>query len=275
MAASLQQFLGTAQLGPLTLGMKPNDAQVLLGDPDERSRKLNPLVLKYGPLALTFIGPKSEPPRLVQMLLSFDLSAGSLPEPVDTTDWHLSHDTTMREFNLLLELNGIEPTVRPSAHEVVLPSGVRAVFYMDRLKQVGVSHRDTDDNRAPALVDSREASPSSIRNQLAESNAALQSGLVSAALMLAWASLEASMRRAAIHAGLKGRIGVQPSVLIRELYGANQLTSDEVSFLERARQIRTSVAHGVPTVPIEVSLVEAIGHIAERLLRTSEKAHQS
>jgi glutamate dehydrogenase len=43
----------------------------------------------------------------------------------------------------------------------------------------------------------------------------------------AWAALEASMRRAALDAGLESQIGVQPSALMQALYGIGRLNSED------------------------------------------------
>lgn len=63
-----------------------------------------------------------------------------------------------------------------------------------------------------------EPSVEQIRSQLREAGSALSNGLVSAAVLLAWAALEAALRRTAVDAGYKGKVRVQPTVLIRELY---------------------------------------------------------
>jgi hypothetical protein len=65
--------------------------------------------------------------------------------------------------------------------------------------------------------------------------------MMGAALLIAWAGLEASLRRAALQAGRQGKIGVQPSILIRELFAAGQLTPAEQRSLEEMRQLRTAV----------------------------------
>lgn len=274
MAASLQQFLDRGQLGPLTLGMSPSDVQFLLGDPDARSKKLNPLLLRYGPLELTFLAGKSQPPCLVQLALSVSPESGDLPDPVAVKEWAIDGDTTMQAFDGMLRQHNIQPLTTASTHEILLPSGVRAIFVQNRLKQLRISRRDTDDNRPPYVSDDRDASPDAIRAQLADARVAIQSGLLAAALLLTWAALEAAMRRAATHAGIRGNIGVQPTVLIRELFAAGRLSYDDVSVLEGARQLRASVAHGVPAMPISLSLVEALESITTRILDETEE-HKS
>jgi hypothetical protein len=270
MAAALDRFLRTGQLGPLILGMDPNEVRSLLGRPEAQSRKLNPLLLKYGPLELAFISAKTAALVLVQMSLSFGRSLTGLPEAVSLREWGLGLETTTSDFNRLLRQWSISPIITLPPHQMILPSGVRAVFEADRLKQIGISRRDADENRAPDLASTSRESSSDIRRQLAEAHAAMSAGFVSAALMLMWGALEAAMRNAATRAGVSARIGVQPSALIRELYALRKLTSEEVTTLERARQLRTSVAHGVGGSSLDPSVIHDVDNIARRLLEPSE-----
>lgn len=269
MAASLDRFLRTGQLGPLTLGMKPSDAQALLGEPSVQSQKLNPLLLGYGPLELTFVGKKRQPPQLVQMKLSFSSSTDSLPEAVSVDKWSLNANSTIPDFYHLLNRTGIEPALTYPGHEIHLHSGVKAIFYLDRLKELSVSRSDTDRNTAPILADGREPSLRHIEDLLVEAQTAVDSGLMSAGFVLAWAALEAAMRRAALAAGLESQIGVQPTALMRALFGVGRLNSEEIALMEGARQTRTIIVHGLAPTPIDASIVGAMIRIAQRLLRSS------
>ncbi|MFA5910631.1 MAG: hypothetical protein WC815_17770 [Vicinamibacterales bacterium] len=272
MTASLDRFLRTGQLGPLTLGMKPSEAQTLLGEPSVQSQKLNPLLLGYGPLELTFVGKKRQSPQLVQIKLSFSSSAEGLPDAVDVDQWILNANSTIRDFNHLLDRSGIEPAVTYPGHEIHLHSGVKAIFYLDRLKELSVSRRDTDRNTPPTLSDSREPSLRHIQDLLLEAETAVNAGLTSAGFVLAWAALEAAMRRTALSAGLESQIGVQPSALMRALYGVGRLNSEDIALVEGARQARTVIVHGLAPTPIDSTLVGAIVKVAQRLLRSSDAA---
>src|SRR5689334_10392669 len=86
MGTSLERFLRTGQLGPLVLGMDPATVELQLGQPEARSRKHKPLLLKYGPLELTFWSPRSEPPQLVQVLLVVIHGLRKLPSAVRFDD---------------------------------------------------------------------------------------------------------------------------------------------------------------------------------------------
>jgi hypothetical protein len=41
--ATLEDFLRTGRLGPVSLGMGPVDVMTALGDPDDTSEKINPI----------------------------------------------------------------------------------------------------------------------------------------------------------------------------------------------------------------------------------------
>src|SRR5260370_7848151 len=106
---------------------------------------------------------------------------------------------------------------------------------------------------------------------LNEAERATSAGFLQAGLTLAWAGLEASLRRAALHAGLQGKkIGVQPTILIRELSAERILSQEESAFLEKTRQLRTGVAHGLAAQPIPPEVVVRIIGIAKALLPQDE-----
>src|SRR6266851_1946137 len=87
MGTSLATFLRTGQLGPLMLGMDPAAVELQLGQPEARSRKYKPLLLKYGPLELTFWSLRSAPPQLAQMLLEVIHGLRELPRKLRFDDW--------------------------------------------------------------------------------------------------------------------------------------------------------------------------------------------
>jgi hypothetical protein len=122
--------------------MNPRDVEIALGEPDARSQKLNPLLLKYGALELTFLGSKAQPPRLMQMSLVFASNSLQLPDPVSISEWPIGGSTTVEEFNRLLSLHGVTPIERVAGREITLPCGVRATFSHDRLTEIRVSGRE-------------------------------------------------------------------------------------------------------------------------------------
>lgn len=269
MGANFAKFLSTGQLGPLTLGMAPSAVELQLGIPDARSRKHKPLIMKYGPLELTFWSARSQPPQLAQLLMSVAKGVGDLPPALRFDDLMPAAVSHFNDFSRFVEQIGVWPEEilkgdRESS--IVLPSGVKASFIDDQLSVLALSKRERDENRSPVLTDEREPSVAQVRLQLEEARNALGLGLGSAAVLLAWAALEAAMRRAALSAGYKGKVRVQPTVLIRELYALGVLNSQQVQALESARQQRTTIAHGLTSVPVDRDVVLQIMQLAEHLL---------
>lgn len=270
MATSFPRFLRTGQLGPLTLGMDPSAVELQLGPPDARSRKHNPLLMKYGPLELTFWSPRSSQPlQLAQVLLTVVPGLRDLPGALCFDDLMPDAVRHINDFNRYLEQIGVWPDEilkgdRESS--ILLPSGVKASFINGELSAFALSKRERDENRPPILTDEREPSVGQVRIQLEEARNALRLGLGSGAVLLAWAALEAAMRRAALSAGYKGKVRVQPTVLIRELYSLGVLNSQQVQALESARQQRTTIAHGLTSAPVDREVVLQIIRVAEHLL---------
>ncbi len=135
MATSFATFLRTGQFGPLTLGMDPSAVELQLGPPDARSRKHNPLLMKYGPLELTFWSPRSSQAlQLVQFLLS----------------------VVMNDFSRFVEQIGASPEeilTGDRESSIVLPSGVKASFIDNQLSALLLSRRERDESRPPILTD--------------------------------------------------------------------------------------------------------------------------
>jgi hypothetical protein len=269
MGTSLSRFLRTGQLGPLTLGMDPAAVELQLGQPEARSRKHNPLLLKYGPLELTFWNPRSQPPQLAQVSLLFIDGLRGLPRTLRFDDWTAEEGMRFVDFGHFLMRIGVRPeeTLRGDRESsIVLPSGVKVSFMDDQLTALFLSKRGSDENRPPILTDENETSVDQVRLRLQEARNALGHGLGSAAVLLAWGALEAALRRSALHAGYRGKVRAQPTVLIRELYALGRLNSDQVQALESARQQRMTIAHGLPSAPVDPDVVLQIIRLAEHLL---------
>jgi hypothetical protein len=116
------------------------------------------------------------------------------------------------------------------------------------------------------MPDEREPTLDQIREMFNEAERVSRIGMHRAALLIAWAGLEAALRRAALKAGVPGKIGLQPSILLRELFAAGQLTPDEHRILEELRQIRTAIAHGLAPVSLDADNIRRINSISNRLL---------
>lgn len=268
-SASFAKFLKTGQLGPLTLGMNPSSVEVQLGTPEQSSRKLNPLILKYGPLELAFWSPKSEPPKLAQISLMLSQELNRLPQALHFEDWTPNAQTDIGEFKDFVERvhARTDDLLRGEVEsEMLFRSGVRALFVSGYLFALYLSKRETDNNRSPMLDSEHEPSVEQIRSQLEEARSALHVGLRSAAILLTWAALETVLRRTALYAGYKGKLRVQPAVLIRELYSLGRLKRNDREMLETFRQQRTRIAHGLIAEKINEDEVVHLLQFTEQLL---------
>jgi hypothetical protein len=121
---------------------------------------------------------------------------------------------------------------------------------------------------------SRGAEPTleQIEQLLGEADTATQAGTPRAGFVIAWAGLEAAMRRAAQRAGVGGEIGTQPPTLIRELYSAGRLSPDEFRRLDATRHLRNEIVHGLASTAVDPNAVRSVIESARRILADSEGA---
>lgn len=274
MGTTIEHFLKTGQLGPISLGMDPTEVETTLGEPQARSHKLNPLILRYSSLELTFWSSSAKrlPPQLVQINLSYQPGTEPLPAPIVFTDWNPDHAISPEAFtSFLRSIN--EPPIRTIEGErdaqITMSSGVCISFSEGKLTRIQFSRRENDENRPLPLTDEREPSIQQIQVRIDEARKLSEMGFLAPSLVLAWAALEASLRRAALSVGLKGKIGVQPSMLVRELFASHLLNSEQAAFLERTRQLRTAIVHGLAPPPVSLSVVARIIQLAEQLIGSS------
>lgn len=272
--ALLRQFLKTGQLGPLVLGCSPLDVEQHLGPAPDRSRKVNPLILKYGWLELVFSNAPKRPPLLSQLTIKVDDGPVLLPATLDFDDFLLSPNESPTNFKSFLHENGLSPetVIEADPHtDILMPSGVRVRFDRSRLNSFHQSRRLSETNRAPLLTDEREPSLQQIRQLLSEADNAKRVGLINASFVLAWSALEASLRRLAIQSGLKGKITVQPSAMFHELLASGRLTSWQVAMLEELRQRRSAIVHGLISPQVDDEAVTRVVEIANMALGAADK----
>jgi uncharacterized protein YutE (UPF0331/DUF86 family) len=101
-------------------------------------------------------------------------------------------------------------------------------------------------------------------------------GFSRAALITAWASLEAAMRMRLRALGQEAGWGSMPRQMMKELYSAGVLPPDEFNRLELAFQLRNQIAHGFSS-PVESEArddVRLLGEIARRLVSESQAETQ-
>ncbi len=279
MDTSLAHFLKTGQLGPISLGMNPAEVQTILGPPKDRSQKLNPLILRYDALELTFwTQAKHLPPQLKQIALSFQPDIEPLPAPIAFTDWRPDAETTdelFMRFLAAIKLAPVQMIGGEQTMQFVMPSGVRVSFTERKLKSLQFSRQESKENRPLPLTDQREPSVVQIAQALNDARKAMDAGLERAAIVLAWAALEAALRRAALQAGLKGKIGTQPSALARQLSAVGLLNQRETAFLEETRQLRTEIVHGLAPKPVPQEIIRNVIAIADRFVRLSDSQSEN
>jgi len=265
-----EEFLRTGHLGPVILGMTPTDVMIAIGDPQDTSKKSNPLQLKYGCAQLSFWkAPNHRTHHLREIAITYQPEFEPLPETLVFTDWNPTEPPTELQFRSFMHKIGYLPVhlvEGPSGSQLVFLSGVTALFANKMVHSIRLLQRETKEPTAMPLSDEREPTIKQILEMLEEADRATQIGAHGAALLMAWAGLEAALRRAALRAGKQGKIGVQPSILIRELFASGQLTPAEHSTLEELRQRRTALAHGLAPMTVDVEIIPRIKAIANRLL---------
>jgi hypothetical protein len=270
--AALEEFLRTGRLGPLILGLSPNEIMAELGDPDAVSRKSNPLLLKYGCVQLTFWKPKEAKQSLREITIDFEHVLEALPPPLEFSDWRITDPPTERRFRDFLYRIEYLPIHRSEGvtwRELVFPSGVTARLKDEMLVSIRLVERENKSSTPITLTDEREPTPEQIFQMFEEAEIASKAGAPRAALLIAWAGLEAILRRVAAHSGLRSRVGTQPVVLLRELVTEGRITGTDLVVIEDLRQKRMSAAHGLSPVTIPTNIVKLIKDISNHLLSST------
>lgn len=271
---TFETFLRTGHLGPVALGMKPTDVMTALGDPQETSLKSNPLHLKYGCVQLSFWrDPNGRSHRLRDITIAYQPEFQRFPETLEFSDWNPSEPPTQMQFEVFVARINYPPAHfvdGPSGGEMTFLSGVTALSAGGMLHSVRLAQRRNKEMGRTPLSDEREPTTQQILDMLAEADLAVTHGARRAALLIAWAALEAALRRTALDAGQEGKIGVQPSILIRELFGAGKLTLAEHGAIEGLRQMRTALAHGLAPIEFDANSVVEISALTKRLLHKIE-----
>ena len=276
--AILEEFLRTGHLGPLNLGISSNDAMSILGEPDDISRKANPLLLRYGRVQLTFWKPRDAKPELREMTVDFQHASEPLPPCLEFTDWNSSDppdEGRFRDFLHQIDYLPLQESQGVTGTELVFASGVIARFKDQMLESLRLTERENKKSTAVFLTDEREPTLEQISAMFNEADVAAQAGARTAALLIAWAGLEATLRRTASRAGRKSQIGTPLVVLLRELFAEGRMTGTDHAALENLRQLRMSAAHGLTPVAVPPNVVSHIKSISNRLLATTMELNPS
>jgi hypothetical protein len=252
--------------------MSPNDVMIAAGEPEDISRKSNPLLLKYGCVRLSFWkAPNDRAPQLREIVVSYLPVFETAPEALAFSDWVPTEPPSEREFRLFVQNTNLLPmhsVEGPSGKQIVFPSGVTALFTDNLLHSIRLVEREYKSVAPAPFPDEREPTLDQIREMLDEAEQVNRIGANRSALLMAWAALEAALRRTASQAGVLGKIGMQPSSLLRELFAAGELTAEEHSMLEELRQIRTASAHGLAPERLDPDQISKLTGTANRLLES-------
>ncbi len=267
--ATLEEFMRTGQLGAVILGASPSDVMTALGDPDDISKKTNPLILKYRCVQLTFWkAPKERTPQLREIVLAFQPFEPP-PEFLEITDWNPQEPPSERDFRAFIERVDYPPAhvVEGQSEKAFLfPSGVSALVSEGKLHSIRLQEKENKATPPAPVTDEREATMDQIHGMLIEAEYVVAAGAARSALLIGWAALEATLRRLALQAGRQGKVGVQPLILLRELFASGHLTPEDRRTLELLRQQRTAAAHGLATVDLSTDSARMLIDFTEKLL---------
>ncbi len=114
-----------------------------------------------------------------------------------------------------------------------------------------------------------EPSLEQINLMLEEAQRASQAGALHAGFVLAWAGIEAALRRLAQKVGLQSKGEAQPGLLVRELYVTGNVSPEDYRFLEETHQRRTAIVHGLAPPNLDQGTVQEAINAARRLLAES------
>lgn len=119
--------------------------------------------------------------------------------------------------------------------------------------------------RDPKEVNPEQAlSEEEIRTQLQAASGLATSGSTAAALLMAWAALEAAMRLTARNQEIE-LPGDEPGTLITSLYTEGFMDREDYDLLTEALLKRNAVAHGYRQ-SVDIQDVTLLGEVAERIL---------
>jgi len=128
------------------------------------------------------------------------------------------------------------------------------------------------DNPFESLIrEAEEPSIDDIRAGLDEAQRLADLGSDHAAFLVVWTALEATMRRVSRLAGLGGRRGTSPRVLIRELYSSGYMAPEDFQRIEDAARVRVEVVHGFKPPRFDPQMVRYLIELTDRLLAEEPK----
>lgn len=244
---SIKNFLDTGELGPVMLGAATFELMNLLGDPDRISQKSNPLLVNYGDLELVFWKSKASKDQVLrEFTLLITGKSPCLPDPVQFTDWPSSISPTM---SWLRNLSNLPPSRLADGDgksaRFMFPSGVIASTHGGELKALSVKEVETRSQPSITIQAKDEISNEALLDIQEEAQRVARAGYYRSALLIGWSAMEALMRKLAREIDLDGSMSSQPHLLIKLLKNSKALSLGDYTDLERLRQLRAQIAHGM------------------------------
>lgn len=275
--ATLENFLRTGQLGPVVLGMTPPDVLTLVGDADEMSRKSNPLLLKYGAAEFSFSkSPHDSVPLLRRIAINYTPTFKALPAPLAFADWMHTQpppEEWFKTFVSSINYLPVQSLEGPEASRLIFLSGVVVVVAGGIVHSISIDARERDKTTRAPVSHEREPKSDEILAMFDEANRAMQADADRAALLIAWAGLEAALRYRVMRLSPNRKVRGQPATLIQELFSAAELDSSQHKTLEEIRQLRSAVAHGLAPVKFDIHTIGQMRTLAVRLLGAAVSSH--
>jgi hypothetical protein len=144
MIASLDEFMKSGRLGPLTVGMSRDAVADHLGAPEATSIQKNPLIWKYGPVELSFQGVSEESDPSLTSITWYLRDGAALPEALRLEGWLPTPGTTFEEFRDHLKGAGIAISggvaTGPRQH-LVLESALRVTFEEGKVSNLSLASK--------------------------------------------------------------------------------------------------------------------------------------
>ena len=275
--ATLEEFMLTGHLGPVVLGMSSSDVLVALDDPDSISKKSSPLIFTYGCIQLTFWRTsKGGVPELREIVLAFEPFKPP-PEFLDITAWNSQAPPTEQDFWSFIQRIDYPPVhvvEGPSEKAFTFLSGVSALVADGKLHSIRLQQKENKATPTAPVADDREPTLEQIHSMLIEAEFVAHVGAARAAPLIGWAALESTLRRLALREGRQGKVGVQPLILLRELFASGQLNAEEHRTLEMLRQKRMAAAHGLAAAELDPKTVNKLIEITFGMLQRVEQGQQ-
>ena len=154
--ASLRDFLLKGRLGPVELGMRPEQVEQELGPAEDHSVSTRPVqILKFGSVEVAFkTVPGTDDQRSIAMGVYFGIPGRDLPPRIDFEDWNATENTTEEDARRFLAQAGIgvHSRVDGEIRNLILDPGSSMAFDEGLLRSM---HYRRADKRGGATADVR------------------------------------------------------------------------------------------------------------------------